>query len=433
VTTQVLNNGLLHWCKQQSYWTQTRVQLAIGAGTANDPRGLYGRSRYLAHLFRNALNLPKNPARSQLSRIGTGLNVKLGKEWITVTTIVPNGRLKDTLKHLGEVLKTPPRAASVQALRDRLIRSSRGYPPPSTKELLELFLFPNQPRSVYLRGKTKTFQSIKPLALQTAYEKLFRGERMRLMVLGGQSCTQVGTWVKEHLGVVRGKLSKKVVKPAPPARFALQRRGRYLVRQKVVRIYSLPTLRSRDVPLFQATKAIALQELQHQLKAAYQRSVKTSTVESLSNKGSYFVVAAPLERLLKKRVEKLLKASLGSLLLRPWKPRLKGRFPLHQQVVLQRWREQQTSATGTAALLWPQLLLAGPKDKAVDTIQVLKAMKGSELRTQARRFLRSPVGMKRQFNVSSFQRIAFFFGSLFLLWFLLDFVFRRARQGSGDE
>ncbi|TNE44215.1 MAG: hypothetical protein EP343_31165 [Deltaproteobacteria bacterium] len=431
VVVNKLPNGMLTWCKSQEAWKVVEVRFAVAAGSANDPKGLYGRSRFLAELLRKKLNQPKNPARSILPEGGQRYHVTLGKDWVEVRVRSTPKQLPDVLKHLTQSLQSFASTKITKDMRDSLSKTSRTFPPPSLRERVDAYLFGGQPRGALLRGKKRTYRTIQPFALRSTYETLYSGNRMRLLLVGGLDCKATTSTLASTLGKLsRGKDEPLFVNSVPSG----SGKSRPLVSaQEIVMVYQLPDLfRHSYLPLV-LLRDVAVREVQFQIQKKYGVTVKVHSYLKPSAKGGYLVLIAPTQPLARKQQTQLLKKALGWLQMKSYSPALEQRVHLYLQEIQLGLSQKLESSHGTAEVLWPQLLLPEPPQQKASqapaqVTPVLESVKPKSLRELALIFMNKDLSVARAMRPFSLRRIALFVGTIILIWLLLDIFLRRTRR-----
>ncbi len=434
VVASKLNNGLLLWCRQRPYWKVTRVMFAVKGGSAYDPPELYGQTRFAAYFLRMLLNQPENPARSFKPTGAAQYDVHLGKEALKITANLFPSQLPLTLNHIAKVMKKDIRYSITPWIRNFLARSAGNYPPATLGELIDAYLFDGRAKGVFLRGRKKTFLTLQPFGLATAYKELFQPRNLRLLVMGPTSCSQVRRDVQSAF--------KRLVN-VDKTYFEKKRRKHYLARMKktssrfwkkslflrnhAILLYRLPALQRQDFPKFLFTVFVAKKELERALKEHMSEQVRLTIVQQLyPQEGSLaFVVPSRAENAT--RLKKTLERAIGRLLMEPYSPALEARIELYRQQMLIDFREFHTSLRDFSQFLWQQFLFDAPFDFPVSLRPLLDKMTPEQFRKNIRHFL-SESEIFSYKRTSSIQYMVTLMIMLFLLWFVLDLFVRRWRN-----
>lgn len=426
-----LPNGMLTWCKGQPSWNVVEIRLGVAAGTANDPKGLYGRSRFLAELLRSKLNQPKNPARSLVPAGGQSYQVLLSKDWVEIRLRSTKKQLPHVLKHLSTTINTFAKAKVTKVMREKLGKTSRTFPPATLPERVDAYLFGGQPRGALLRGKKRTFKTIQPFALRSTYETLYSANRMRLLLVGGVDCKATASTLQSTLGKIpRGKDSALFVSSVPSG---AGKSRPLMAPQEVVMVYQLPELaRHSYIPLL-LLRDVAVREVQHQILKKYGVNVTLYNHLQPTAKGGYLVLVAPSRPLGRKELVQLLKKSLGWLQMKSYSPALEQRVQLYLNEVQLKLSQKLESSRGTAELLWPQLLLPNASEQKnpqppAQIQPVIESVNPKSLRELALLFMNKDLSVARAMRPFSLKRIALFIGTIILVWLLLDIFLRRTRR-----
>ncbi len=426
-----LGNGVLAWCQSKANWHIVEVRIGIAAGTANDPKGLFGRSRFLAHMLRKQLNQPKNPARSLFPPGDQRYRVILGKDWVEIRLRSTRKQIPSILSHIAQSLHTFQKQPLTSTLRGELAKTASSFPPPMLSERVDAFLFGKQSRGALLRGRKSTFRSIQRLPLQTAYEALYSPNRMRVLVVGGVDCNEVkATMHKTWMILPRGKHSTLYTQASPNP--SVNTRS-LLVRQQLFSLYQLPALHRQSYIPLQILQHVALRELSYQMNLKFGNPFPIQSYLQPSAKNGFLVVAIPAKPLSRGRLQKHIKQTLGELQMKRYRPTLEQRVQLHLRETQMKLQQMQESSAGVAQLLWPQLLL--PPQKASTAKQppsqlqpILKTLKPTTIRQLALLFMARDLSLRGANRPLSMQRIALFIGTIILVWLLLDIILRRTRR-----
>lgn len=428
VSVQTLKNGLTSWCKADRRWNMTQVYVSIAAGTATDPKGLYGTARFLARLLEKQINEPKRPPHSLLPPGGNRYTVKLGKDWVQIHSEIPADKVQEALRHIARVLHKGPGANIPKSIQTYLKRSATRFPPPSLLERIDRYLFTKNARGELLRGDKRTFKNIRPFRLQTSYKSLYRGPRIRVLVVGNVECTNIQKNIQKGYQGLPKKAAevtkKKTKKPA------FRPSGRLFLARELLHIYQLPTLERKDhLPLY-IVGNIAKRELRRQLNREFGASFPFFARTRLSKQSGYMAYALPSSPSYRKKLEAKLKQALGSLRMHPYHPTLKHRLQMYRERLALELKGMQESSRQTAQLLLAQLQLSSgafPYPRAVQPL--IQQINAQTVRKWARQYMGQVVSLKNARRPFSQERMILFIGMTLLLgWLLLDRTFRRSKK-----
>lgn len=426
-----LPNGLLSWCKSRPSWEVVEIRMAIAAGTVHDPKGLYGRSRFLSYLLHHRLNQPQNPAQSLLPPGGQRYHTMLGKDWVELQIKTTTQALPAVLQHIGKSLVDFMQSPTDKLQRDALSKGAGSFPPPSITEQIEAYMFGGQPRGALLRGRKKTFQTIQPFALRSAHEKLYTAKRMRLLVVGSADCQSLPALLQKTLGALpNGKDEDLYVKSLVNNTGNAQN---LLNSQDVFLLYQLPSLHRRSYIPLVVLQDIVKKEIHHQTVQQWGQSVRVSSqLQPLAHNGylTVHIPSSPLERV---QTQKMLKQTLGRLQMKQYLPALEQRIKLYLGEVRVQMQQLQESSVGTVRMLWPQMLLPSQHNQKetqapTQIIPTLEGLNSTNIRELALNFLLQDIPLFRNLQPFSMQRVALFIGTIILIWLLLDMILRRSRR-----
>lgn len=426
-----LPNGLLTWCKGRSNWSVIEIRMAIAAGTAHDPKGLYGRSRFLAYMLDKRLNQPQNPARSLFPPGALQYRVILGKDWVEIRLKTTANELPTALAHLSQTLATFVQMPIEKLHRDELSKSTGSFPPSMLSEQIESYMFGGQARGALLRGKKQTFQTIQPFALRSAHEKLYTANRIRLLLVGNVDCQKLPSLLQNTMNPLnKGKeedlFVKSLVNNSGNAHSLMNA-------QEVLLLYQLPPLHRRSyVPLY-VLKEIISKELQHQTRQQWGVSLLSQTYIQRFAYGGYLMVMLPASSLDRTHSQKMLKQTLGRLQMKQYLPALEQRVKLYLRETMFEMQQLQESTQGSIQLLWPQMLLPVQSNQKelkapAQILPTLEAINPVIVRELALSFMLQDISMFRSLRPFSMQRVFMFIGTIILIWFLLDVILRRSRR-----
>lgn len=436
VETSITSKGMIVWCASNPRWHGVLMNLSIAAGPASDSPKHRGQARFLARLLETRLNLPKNPAQTLLPAGQGRYHVTLQKEWLQIHASLPKGGLREALLHLSERLAEAPTHGLpdtiVHDLRKELLASSGRFPALSAAERIDSFLYVNHPRGRFLRGRATAFQALRSEDLNAAHPKLYRAERMRLLLLGALDCGGLFSLAQDAFAKLPGT-PKPLLRPFPgPGRLENAPRGRLFLPQEIFSLYLLPPLQREDAIPLEMTLSIAQEEIALALRKRFGEAVPFSSLAQPFEEGGYLLFSLPNPPTLRSEITKILRENLGKLLMSPYNPpMLESRILILRDEYQRHLQDATASIVKQKELLLAQLLLPSETNVAYEPLSVIRSIKPSTFRLLARRYLASPVPLVQSIQPFSLQRIVLFIGSLLALWFFLDLMIRRTRREDG--
>jgi hypothetical protein len=429
-----LENGLLAWCQHRPEWRVVEMRFAIAAGSAHDPNGLHGRSRFVAQIFDELLNRPKNPAHSFFPPGGHRYKMTFDKDWVEIKIRFNSQQISVILEHLTQSIQQLPEQPISANIRSILEKTADSFPPPRLFERIDAYLFPDHARGQFMRGERNTFRSIQPFALQTAAQQLYQAYRIRLLLVGGVNCQDLPDQLKSTLG----QLPSKVQEPLWPKTSLISPDNKnakrsFLSVQESLSLYQLPALeRNSYLPLY-ILYQVSRKELQHHLEQEFPSPFEPQSILRPYAHNGYIAFLLPSRPLQQSKLQQLHKKTLGRLQMKRYIPALEQRVQVYIREIQLQLQQLQESSAGTVALLWPQLLLPAHDDKAKDhpPIQLqptLSNLQSSHIRELALLFMSKDLSISHEERPFSIERIALFIGTLILVWLLLDVTFRRSKK-----
>ena len=439
VQSQQLGNGFVSWCRTHTLKDVVQIRLAIAAGAGQDPKRLYGRSRLLAQLLKRKLNRLQNPAQPSKELDKGRFEVRLGKEWIQVRAQVTKASLKNSLAKLGQTLKALAKEGvnkrELEKVLKKLSQSAGRFPPISTLERIDAYLFAKHARGRFLRGRKRSFRRLKKNEeVMKGFKSLFRADRMRLLVVGDVACKETNTLVQKSFGQLIGDkvdTFKSVVSP-----MSAHHKGRFFLTNEVIQLYKFRKLTREDLMPLLFIHYVAEKELMRAFRKKFGELFPMKTALQTFPHAGYLFFAVPAPAPRQRQMRHLLQKTLGHLMTYPYEPRLEGRIKAYKKSFLLHIRQKEHGMSSLLELLFAQMLLPSKIKGKAPFSQREKAVLGATVRgmtlkgfrEHALQFLKENVSLNRVQKPFSLQRIGLFIATLLLVWFSIDLFLRRGRR-----
>ncbi len=432
------------WCESNPQWKAAHLTAAIAAGSAYDPDGLSGISRFLANIVRERLNRPKNPARNIFPPGNSRYHLIMDKIWVKISATVQPGDIQTAIPHLSKSISRPVEEKELNSLRNFLAKTSGKFPPLSLKENVELLLFGPHSRGLPLRGSAKTFRNAQLFLLKESQEKLYAPHRIRWLVLAPQCEPAIKALEKEF----KNKKSKTPLPKGAAAIFPKKEIIRSSISSKnpmqreFMSLYLLPTLHRHDYPTLFLTFSIIKKELEYNLQKLYGEYFTIFTFLQPEYQNGYAAIITFSQPLMREKLEEEVKKIIGRLQLKGYSPALEQRLTLFLTELKNEYSSQLNSQQFRSQWLLQQLLLPpNPKPKKeekgleikippqpLDMTAIIDSTTPALFRELALHYFERDIKFQMGVPPFSLQRIVFFIGILILMWLLIDLFFRRSRS-----
>ncbi len=428
-------NGSIIWCQESPHWKISSVRVGIAAGSIFDPKGLSGRSRFLAAVVRSRLNRPENPAEGILPKGGVRYKVILDKEWLEIRSYISEKKLPEALSHIVDSIKRELTEEEIKKQREFLLKTSGKFPPPGLKENIESLLFGNQPRGKLLRGERRTFERLQLFALRESQRLLFVPSRIRILVLT-ENCKHPFKTLKPLLE--NWKTEGETQLPVFPKKSFVKNSvlSRIPNRREFFSLYLLPPLDRSDFAPLSAAFSVIQRELEYNFQKQYGEFFSIFSFLNPTHRNGYAVLITFSQPMMRERIESAMKKIIGRLQIKGYSPVLEQRVELFLAEVKREFLALDSSIEHRSEWLWRHLLLPAPKDKGAkkglpsgppQIEPLLDSISPKLFRDIALHYFGREVEFQPSEPPFSVQRIVFFVGMLFLLWLLLDLFFRKSR------